>query len=411
MKQHFRVLFALSALVFAAGCKKQATSSVELSSKAKATITAVNPNWKLSTSTSRLVAFDCTNTGNNCILNYDIGTDQLSVTQIIGNTSTNLWTSPVGTGITFDNHEVFHINTWAATDNYNEVGGVHMIALDYNKTGHMDHILVYVPGQSIAILMTNGAFGLWRRVTPGLLGATGGIGGYDLRSTLDKIIAYDLGSGFRNVLLAYRPGSGTFWAIQNQPTPTAPYNWVGVVKSSGGVGGFDLHGTTDQLVAEDFNPGSMNLIAFRPGPGLGYVWHMSHAANSVSWVPGFTSHSGLFNFSGQQTGDRVVAVNMSGSTVVNANNEELWYRPGTNSAAVLDAISGVVVGGGPVPASFYSYPMNANPYPSSFIGDHVLPFNGAGFGNSSLLCYQNGTNLSYIFYLNTTTGAYTQMYP
>jgi hypothetical protein len=404
MSHKFSLLLALSALILSAGCRKAITSSVDLSTGAKAGYQP-NPSWQLTTPTDRLIAFDIDDgTGSSCLLSYDIGTNQVELSQVKGDSSVNLFTT---SGIWLDNHEIINVNTYAPTDNYNEVGGYHIIAYDATGSGHQDHLLLYVPGQGIAIELSYDGGGFFHQVWPASP-STSGIGGYNLASVYDKIISYDYGSGAKTDLICYRPGNGICWVLENSGTPTSP-TWTALIKGTGGIGGFDLKGTSDQLVAVDYNPGYMNLVAYRPG--FGYLWYLTHNANSTLFTAAYTTRSGFFNFSFTDQQDRMIAANTSGSTASTADNSMICYRPGGGMGITAnDAVSGNTVSGGMPPYGLSPYPMSTNPYGSPpNIGDKMLAFSGNGYGNSSLVCYTNGgTSYStYIFEYQPNTSEYT----
>ena len=403
MRRTFSILQVLSALILLASCQKTIKpSSVDLTKGAKAGFQP-NPSWQLNTPTGRLVPYDINDgTGLSCLLSYDVGNNQVELTQIIGTTSTNLWTR---SGIALDDGTVINVNQYAPADNYNEVGGYHIISYDATNTGHQTYLLLWVPGQGIAMLIHYVGGGQFHRDWS----STSGIAGYDLKGTTDKIIAYDYGSGYKNSLIVYRPGNGFCWVIENT-SPSGTPNWIAAVKGSGGIGGFDLKGATDQIVAVDYNPGYQNLICYRPG--YGYVWYLNHTPNSTNFTTAYSTHSGLFNFSFMDQQDRLIASNISGSTVINANNTILCYRPGGGMGqTVLDAIDGSTPNGGAPPSGLSSYPMSTNPYgsPASYIGDKILAFNGNGYGSSSLVCYTNGGTAysTYIYEYDPNTQTYT----
>ncbi len=97
----------------------------------------------------------------------------------------------------------------------------------------MDHLLAYRPGSGIAfILQFTGPISTPTYFTP-IYGSASGIGGFDLKSTTDRIIAYDYSStGHQDHLLIYRPGTGVVWILANvsgnyQPVYASDYLPVG----------------------------------------------------------------------------------------------------------------------------------------------------------------------------------------
>ncbi|HTI88982.1 MAG TPA: hypothetical protein VL727_00270 [Puia sp.] len=383
-KLNFYHALVVFVLILSAGCKKDIQpSSVGLTGQTKGSTTGfpggpgVNP-FPLANGTARLIAFD-NGTGLNCLLGYDVSSNQVALIQ----NNATVWST---SGLNVDNLGTVNINTIIQSNNFNEIGGYHIIALDYYGNGHMDHLVVYAPGTGYIAILEKTGNGTWHALYQN---STGGIGGYDLKSTSDKIIAYDLGSGFKNSLICYRPGGGQVWAIQNQGG-----TWVGVVKGSSGIGGFDMKGANDQLIAVDNVPGAMNLVAYRPGPGLGYVWALSHQANSTTWTAFYTSRSGFPTFDLSQTQDRMIAYDESQS---GSQTNLLCYRPGVNGYASVIFVQNGVLNHSVPQGSFFSYPMNANPNTSpSNIGDKIISFAGNNAGLSSIVCFQGGTKLVWV---------------
>jgi hypothetical protein len=418
MKRNLSVVLALSALILTCGCKKSInSSSVDLSKGTKA-VFASNPSWQTPTKYGRIIRFDQGDgNGSDCLLAWDIQSNTVSMTQVNGTNSTNLFTT---SGFQLTNHATVNVNTYFGdvTDYYNQNGGVNIIALDANHTGREDCILIYIPGRGMWWLLNYQGGYFWNLLGSG----TGGIGGYDLAgATLtDKIIAYDYGDGYTDHLICYRPGNGYFWVLQNTnagttlPGQNQP-NWVAVVKSGGGVGGYDLKGPTDQIVAVPTagSPGYMQLVCYRPGPGLGYVYWETHSPNSTSWTTVAPSHSGLNGNSFQGQGDRMIAVNLStsGATGYNSDTYTMGYRPGfgsnytynyqwvpsLNIVETWNLFSGL------------NYPFTNLPYnPFTYVGDHVLAFSPNGQGNTSLLCFSNGAGQSQLY--EWGPGSYNQVY-
>ena len=421
MKRNFSVLLALSALVMTAGCKKSLNSSVEVTQKAKAGF-PTNNDWQHPSVYGRVIRYDIHDgNGSDCLLAYDISSGQVSLTQVNGTNATTLYSNTgfvTGSG-TFN----FWQYASLCTDKYNETGGVHIIPYDADGSGYEDHILMYIPVQKMVfILHYNTSTGLW--VQDWYNNATG-IGGYDLAGTTDKIISYDFGSGVKKDLICYRPGYRIFWVLVNSGTSSSPI-WTAKVKSTGGVGGFDLAGTMDQLVALGGpQQGNMSLVATRPS--YGYAFVLSHTPNATAWGGLFQSNSGFYSgisqapfFSEAFLQDRVVAVNGLAFQGSNADNIFTCYRPGSGLGYSYTYAPDYSVSAPPRTlggSSLYpglTYPMNNNPYAAggNGVGDHVIPFSPiVNQGNTSLLFYSNGGgNQAQVYEWNPTAHNYTQVY-
>ncbi|TDX02323.1 hypothetical protein [Dinghuibacter silviterrae] len=390
-------------LLMTTGCKKDPVSSLSLKTGARAGSPGPlnQPSFLLPYETGRVVAYDQNDgKGLSCLLSYDDGTGVVELSQVTGGTINNLWSSQ---GVLLDNGGVYTLNQGGppVTDYYNEIGGVHILPYDATGSGHPNWLLLYIPGESFAALLAPTATpGIWHQYW---YSTSPGIGGYDLAGLTDKIIPFEIGgSGPKTGLICYRPGNGFCWVIQNQGTAQSP-TWVGVVKGSSGIGGFDLKGTSDQIITFDTNPaaGNEGLVCFRPG--YGYIWILNHNSNSTTFTAVYTTHSGFGDFTGTHQGDRIIAYDPGGSGL---QDHLLCYSPGNPGLTVVNYYST----GGAIGSSF-GYPMNANPYPGGGIGDHLISFqgNGPSWGLSTLIGYQNGTSLAQIYDLNGSN-SYTRVY-
>jgi hypothetical protein len=410
MKHNFSLGLALTALILAGGCKKSISpSSVNLSKPAKAGF-AVDPLWQTPSIWGRIARFDVNSGhGSDCILAYDCLSNHVSLTQVSGSSSTTLFSSSTGFNLVGGGN--VPTNDWWSdiTDQYAEFGGCHVTTVDINKTGREEHILVYFPLRGWWWLLSYAGNGLWNNEGSG----TTGIGGYDLHGITDKIVSYNMGDGYRDALICYRPGNHFFWVLENTNVGNTSSgnhaNWVAVVKSSGGVGGYDLAGTYDQILPIVDGSGTMSLICYRPG--FRYVFSMNHAANSTSWQTVFISRTGWQNFPLNAQQDR--AINFSRNAFANGEGgEALWYSPGSgNSIGEWVYFWEVQFAGGnqEIPTG-YQFPYN--PYGSTpGVGDHILNFSAAtnpGFEPNGLLYYTNGGAQSQIYEGQATF--YNQVY-
>ncbi|CAM6121961.1 unnamed protein product [Calypogeia fissa] len=144
-----------------------------------------------------------------------------------------------------------------------------IITYDYDHSGKMDHIVLYRPGTGTIWILKN-CYGIfipvYRQGDPG-----NGIGGYDLRSPADRIFAYDYdSSGKMDHLALYRPGTGTIWILKNSNGNFSPVYAQG--DPGTGIGGYDLLSRADTAFAYDYDgSGKKDHIAlYRPGTGT--IW-------------------------------------------------------------------------------------------------------------------------------------------
>ena len=140
-----------------------------------------------------------------------------------------------------------------------------IIAYDYNGTGHLDHLVCYRPGTgAIAIIQKNSddTFGhVYLQGDPG-----GGIGGWALAGPADRIIAYDYnGTGHADHLLCYQPGTGVVSIIEEQPQTPGTATFGKVFDSTGGIGGYNLASLADQIIAYGGAGKPEHMVCYRPG--------------------------------------------------------------------------------------------------------------------------------------------------
>jgi DNA-binding winged helix-turn-helix (wHTH) protein len=136
------------------------------------------------------------------------------------------------------------------------------LAFDYDHSGMLDHLVLYQPGRGTVTILKNsgGTF------TPVYEGS--GIGGYDLKSANDRILAFDYDhSGMLDHLLLYRPGTGTVSIFRHTGETFAP------VFESRGIGRYDLKSANDRILAFDYDRSGKpdHLALFRPGTGIVHI--------------------------------------------------------------------------------------------------------------------------------------------
>jgi hypothetical protein len=141
-----------------------------------------------------------------------------------------------------------------------------IVAYDYNGTRKLDHLVLYRPGKGMVYILTNDR-GTFRQV---FNGAREGIGGYDLLSERDQIIAFDYnGTRKHDHLLLYRPGEGIVYILTNdRGTFRQVFNG-----GRAGIGGYDLLNEQDRIIAFDYNSTGRldHLLLYRAGKGIVYI--------------------------------------------------------------------------------------------------------------------------------------------
>ncbi|CCM02623.1 uncharacterized protein FIBRA_04726 [Fibroporia radiculosa] len=154
----------------------------------------------------------------------------------------------------------------------------HAFAFDYDRSGKLDHLVFYQPGAGTIWILKNdkGTFSpVYAQGAPG-----NGIGGYDLASTADRVIAFDYDhSGKPDHLVLYRPNTGIVWILKNDSGTFSP-----VFQSSSGIGGFNLLDPNDHAFAFDYNKNRKldHLVFYQPGAGT--IWILKNVKGTFSAV-------------------------------------------------------------------------------------------------------------------------------
>lgn len=148
-------------------------------------------------------------------------------------------------------------------------------AFDYDGSGKLDHLVLYRPGTGTIWILKNNA----GTFTP-VYQANNGIGGYDLKSADDRVLAFDYDrSGKLDHLVLYRPGTGTIAILKNAAGTFAP-----VYQAGTGIGGYDLKSTADRVVAFDYDRSGKldHLASYRAGANT--VWILQNNAGTFAPV-------------------------------------------------------------------------------------------------------------------------------
>ncbi|KAJ6024550.1 hypothetical protein N7540_005347 [Penicillium herquei] len=203
-------------------------------------------------------------------------------------------------------------------------------AFDYNHSGKLDHIALYRPGTGTIWILQNkdGVFHpVYNQGDPGH-----GIGGYDLKSKADRAFAFDYDhSGKLDHLALYRPGTGTFWILQNKDGAFHPVYNQG--DPGNGIGGYDLKSSADQAFAFDYDHSGKidHIVLYRPGTGT--LWILKNKDGSFHPVynqgdPG----KGIGGYDLKSRADLAFAFDYDHSGKL---DHLALYRPGTGTIWIL----------------------------------------------------------------------------
>lgn len=264
---------------------------------------------------------------------------------------------------------------------------------DYDHSGKQDHIVAYRPGVGAIRILTQ-RDGLWiPRYTQLLFG----IGGYDLKSPADQGFAYDFDhSGKLDHIVFFRSGSGTIWILKNTGGVfSAVYR-----TSDSGIGGYDLKSPADRVLPFDYEHSGKQdyLLAYRPGNGS---FAILKNTNGV-FTPVQSGSQGIGGYDLKSPNDQIFPFDFDSSGKL---DHLVMYRPGTGGVWIVKNLFG------------YWAAVFLQVQPGKGIGgfdllstaDRGLAYDFAGTGRLDyLVFYRPGTGIAYV--LRNSGGFFTAIY-
>jgi hypothetical protein len=289
-----------------------------------------------------------------------------------------------------------------------------IVPYDYNNTGFQNQIICYRPGSGLFSILENTAP---PTSTPNFIPrytSTTGIGStvipyvnYNLTDLKDRVIPYDAyGTGIRNYLICYRPGTGIFWIF-------APYqaksDFPPILESFSGVGSgsnnYNLTDTKDVIVPFDYyNTGkATELLIYRPGSGICWVMHNTAPFGTTpNFVAVFKSYNGIgaapYNYDLLSPSDIILPYDVLNTGIVDGI---LIYRPGTGILASYSH--------GPNDQTFNIFQFLRNGlYSQKYLGsqhydlmspnDRITPYDYGSTGTKQqVLIYRPGYGIAWMF--------------
>ncbi|KAJ6118708.1 hypothetical protein N7471_013328 [Penicillium samsonianum] len=203
-------------------------------------------------------------------------------------------------------------------------------AFDYDHSGKLDHLVLYRPGTGTIWILknTDGVFhSVYHQGDPGK-----GIGGYDLKSSADQVFAFDYDhSGKLDHLALYRPGTGTIWILRNRDGVFHPIYQEG--DPGKGIGGYDLKSSADRVFAFDYDhSGKLDHLAlYRPGTGTIWILRNRDGVFHPIYQEGDPG-KGIGGYDLKSSADRVFAFDYDHSGKL---DHLALYRPGTGTIWIL----------------------------------------------------------------------------
>ncbi len=216
--------------------------------------------WDLAAAADRIIAYDYNGTGHlDHLLCYRPGTGAIAIIQKNSDSTFG--------HVYFQGDPGGGIGGWDLGDaadriiayDYNAAGHLDHLLCYRPGTG------------AIAIIQKNSdsTFGhVYFQGNPGDGSFGGGIGGWDLRNAADRIIAYGYNAaGHPDHLLCYRPGTGMVSIIEEKSETPGSVTFSKVFDSTSGIGGYNLASPADQIIAYDYEGAGKpeHLVCYRPG--------------------------------------------------------------------------------------------------------------------------------------------------
>lgn len=208
-------------------------------------------------------------------------------------------------------------------------------AFDYGHSGNLDHLCFFRPGSGIFSIVkhTNGNFS--SIYSSG--NASKGIGGYDLKSPNDLAFAFDFDhTGKQDHIVLYRPGTGAFTILKNVNGTFQPV--YRQADPGRGIGGFDLKSTKDRAFAFDYDRSGYNdhIALYRPGTGTFWIIKNRNGLFEPVYKQGDPG-SGIGGYDLKSAQDRVFGFDADNS---GRDDHLVLYRPGTGAIFIVKNFSG-----------------------------------------------------------------------
>jgi hypothetical protein len=256
-----------------------------------------------------------------------------------------------------------------------------LVPFDYDHSGKLDYLLAYRPGDRIAFAIKHNADNTFSTVWSSF----GGIGGYDLADSRDQAVAFDYEhSGKLDYLLTYRPGDKIVSIQKHNADNTFSTVW----SSFSGIGQYDLAVTRDRLVPFDYDhSGKLDyLLAYRPGDGIAFVVKHTDTGFATVW----SSFAGLAGFSLTNTADQITPYDYD---FAGRRDHLVMYRPGSRYIVIArHSADGTF-------SAVYSSTSGIGQYDLAVPTDRIVAFDAEHNGGAnSLIVTRPGNRLFYVIH-------------
>lgn len=278
-------------------------------------------------------------------------------------------------------------------------GGDRVLAYDAGGTGHLDHLVAYMPGAGAVVVARRTGPGQYGKVY--FQGAPGkGIGGFALDKPTDRIVAIDFtGNGCLDHLLCYSPGSGTAQVVANQGGGV----FATVATFDKGFDQFPLTDLNDRVIAFDWTGHGRadHLLCYRPGGKL--VTVLQRTGTTFVCAKSFTSGIGGWDLA--DPSDQVTAYDYAGTGCL---DHVVVYRPGWGGVAIMEHRSDDTF----APVLWQGPPGDGiGGFILSDPADRIIAYDFAGTGKlDHLFCYRPGAGIVRILARKPATAEFDAVY-
>jgi Trypsin len=256
-----------------------------------------------------------------------------------------------------------------------------IVPFDYDHSGKLDHLLLYRPGRRTAWILKHGANTAFTAVST----SDTGIGEYDLADPRDQLLAFDYDhSGKPDHLVVYRPGDGIVHIVKH----ATGNSFISIIKSTGGIGGYDLKGTADRIVAFDYDHSGKldHLVLYRPGSRI--AWVVKHGAGTAFSAVYTNNTDGIAGYNLASTADQIVAFDYDYSGKL---DHLVLYRPGSQTAWIVKH------GAGSAFSAVYNSSDGIAGYNLASTADRIVAFDRDHSGGANhLFLYRPGSRTAWV---------------
>jgi hypothetical protein len=288
--------------------------------------------YTLLSSKDRVLAFHLNNDINEDLLLYRPSRGAISVLTSRGDGTFRSFYSVIDNGATPPNG-ICWFDLLASNDK--------ALAFNYNG-GTVEELLFYRAGRGAVSVVSPNSDGTFRSVYSVIDNGSAypnGIGGYNLLSTKDIVLAFDYDGDSIKDLLLFRPGRGAISVVHSNWDET--FSSVYQVIDNGaelpnGICEFDLLSTNDQALIFDYNgDGYEDIFFYRPGSGAVNIVCSNGDATFYSAYSvidnGSTPPNGIGGYNLLSVNDCALAYDYDGS----GSQGLFLYRPGGRLVGII----------------------------------------------------------------------------